>query len=516
MPPVPVLSPAESDAWDARAEEAGIARATLMESAGRAAAVVLARRFAGALGRGVVIAAGTGNNGGDGWVLARALRRQGARVWVASAPGTRSPLCAAAAERARAEGVAELPADGPWPAPGLAVDALLGTGARGAPRPPVAALLERLRDLQLPIVALDGPTGLDLGTGVVHATARADLSITFGGVRRGHLLARDEAGEIVVVDIGHPAAGPLPLLVSSDWASRHFPRFRADAHKGTRGRVVVLGGAPGMSGALRLAARSAFAAGAGYVHAVAPQETIAELREAEPDLLTLAQAFDATPSDELRELAARADCIVAGPGYGRGDGRAEFLLDLLRGTRAHVLDADALTAFQGTPAALAELATRAPTILTPHPGEFRALLPMLAAEREVDPWHAAAAGSAELGATLLLKGVPSVIASGGRAIWTVAAGNPGLGSGGSGDVLSGIAGTLLAQRVEPDIAAALAALALGMAGDIAARRVTAHAMRPMDVIQALPDVWREWGLAPILRNRGGAPVIAELPAPAAI
>lgn len=514
MPP-PVLTPAQSDQWDTLAEAAGSPRASLMECAGRAAAVVIGARYAAALDRGVLVAAGTGNNGGDGWVLARALHRLGISVWTASVPGTRSPLCDAAAARALAEGVRELPADGPWPAPGLAVDALLGTGARGAPHAPVAALIDRLHDLRVPLVALDGPTGVDLATGLVHGAPRADLSITFGGVRRGHLLARDEVGEVVVVDIGHPPP-PVewPGLVTDDWAARHAPRFQAGFHKGDRGRIVVVGGAPGMSGALRLTARAAFAAGAGYVHAVAPPATTAELRTAEPDVLTLEQAFDAEPSSDMRTLIERADVVVIGPGLGRDDGIHRFVLAAAEGARLVVLDADALTAFQGSVHKLAALGRQVPLVLTPHPGEFRSLLPELASMRELDPWAAAAAGSTALEATLLLKGVPTVVAHAGLASWTVAAGNPGLGTGGSGDILSGIVASMLAHTKDPLLAAALASQALGRGGEIAARRLTARSMRPADVINALPDVWRAWEL----RRRGSLapspPILLDLPAPA--
>ena len=514
MPSIPVLSPAESEAWDAQAERAGIARETLMDAAGRAAAAVIARRFGTVLRSGVVISAGPGNNGGDGWVLARALHQADVAVWVTSpAEGSRSALCEAARARAIGQGVRELPPDGPWPAPGLAIDALLGTGARGAPRAAVGSLVERLHDLRVPLVALDGPTGLDLGTGVVHGAPHADLSITFGGVRRGHLLARDEAGEVLVVDIGHPPPeAALPRLVTDRWAARSLPRFAAADHKGTRGRIVVLGGAPGMGGALRLAARAALAAGAGYVHAVAPAATIAELRRAEPDLLTTEQDFDQGPSDELRGLIERADCVIAGPGLGRDEGRASLLEAVLSGARLLLVDADALTVFQGTADRLAGL-MQGRGIVTPHPGEFRALFPELAAERELDPWRAAAEASERIGAVVLLKGVPTVVAAGGAALWTVAAGNPGLGTGGSGDVLSGIAGTLLAQGCEAPVAAALAAQALGEAADIAARRVTARGMRPMDVIAALPDVWRLWEGVRAAPSVSDLPVIGRVGAP---
>lgn len=513
MPSIPVLSPAESDAWDAQAGRAGLSRDTLMEAAGRAAATVISRRFGGALDGGVVIAAGPGHNGGDGWVLARALHQADVSVWVASLPGSRKPLAEAARGRALAQGVRELPPDGPWPSPGVAVDALLGTGARGAPRQAVESLAERLRDLSVPLIALDGPTGLDLGTGVVHGAPRADLSITFGGVRRGHLLARDEVGEVVVVDIGHPPSDSLiARLVTDGWAARHAPRFAAADHKGDRGRIVVIGGAAGMSGALRLAARAALAAGAGYVHAVAPAQTVAELRSAEPDLLTLEQRLDTAATDEVRALVARADCVIAGPGLGRGEGKIGFLESALGEARALVIDADAISVFQGSSERLAALIAGRVAVVTPHPGEFRTLFPDLAAGRELDPWSAAAAGSQRLGSTLLLKGVPSVVAVDGAARWTIAAGNPGLGTGGSGDILSGIAGSLLAQGGDAGSAAALAGQALGDAGDIAARRVTARAMRPMDVIAALPDVWRLWSNASAAAERE-IPIIARLPAP---
>src|SRR4029077_1611221 len=170
-------------------------------------------------------------------------------VWVAAAPGERSPLGRLMAELARAEGVREVAPDGPWPTVGLAVDALLGTGASGPPRPNIAHLLERLADLTVPVVAVDGPTGVDLRSGTVQGAAQAALSITFGGVRRGHLLARDDAGAVVVVNIALPpssAAGPT--LVTDAAAAEWLPRLRATDHKGGRGRVGVGGGSAGECG----------------------------------------------------------------------------------------------------------------------------------------------------------------------------------------------------------------------------------------------------------------------------
>jgi ADP-dependent NAD(P)H-hydrate dehydratase / NAD(P)H-hydrate epimerase len=510
---IPVLTPEQSNRWDELAVSAGIERATLMETAGRAGTIVLAERFAHLLRGGVLVAAGPGNNGGDGWVVARALHRAEVPVWVAALPSG-SELCARAAGLARAEGVREVAADGPWPSVGLAVDALLGTGATGAPRPAVSALLSRILDLEIPILAIDGPTGLDLLTGVVHGPTRADLTVTFGGLRRGHLLARDEVGSLVVVDIGHPRPDPCwPTLVSAAQAAEWQRRLKPRDHKGDRGRVVIVGGAPGMSGALRMAARAAFAAGAGLVHAVAPPETVAALVQAEPDVQTLEQAFDRPPSAALIDLVSKADALAIGPGLGRESGRRAFVTALLEVASRAVIDADALIAFAGAESELRALAQARVVVLTPHPGEFRTLFPSLASIRELDPWSAAASAAQASGTTLLLKGVPTVIASGTRPLLTVAAGNPGLATGGSGDVLTGLVSTSLAQGLDPMAAAAVAAQALGEAADLAARRITARAARPMDVVSALPDVWREWEMLRTAGPMSRPPILLELPRP---
>ncbi|HEU4800266.1 MAG TPA: NAD(P)H-hydrate dehydratase [Gemmatimonadales bacterium] len=504
MSAVPVLSAADAAGLDARAESAGIALATLMDAAGRASAALLADRHAAAVANGVLVAAGPGNNGGDGWVLARALHRAGTRVFVAALDSTNSSrLNAVARDLALKGGVPLLEAEGPWPAVGLAVDAILGTGARGAPRPAAAALLDRLRELTVPLVALDGPTGLDLSLGTTHGLAHADLSITFGGVRRGHLLARDECGDVLVADIGHPEAGSdVPLLVDDDWAATRFADLPAAAHKGTRGRIVLVGGAPGTSGAIRLAARAALAAGAGYAHVVAPQPTAVELRQADPELLVSADPLDGMPGESLSAVLADAHVTVIGPGLGRGPERRDAVAALIAQSRVVVLDADALTVFHDEVPRLAELLAGIHAVLTPHPGEFRTLFPDLAQQREVDPWGAAEEAASRVGATIVLKGVPTVIATPGRVTLTVAAGTPGLGTAGSGDVLSGITGTFLAQVDDAHVAACLAAQALGRSGELAARRHTARAMRPADTIEGLQDVWREWRR---LRHAGPAP-----------
>ena len=515
MPRLPVLSPDQAAEWDARAVSGGIALATLMDNAGRAAAAVLAARWPDAARSGTLVVAGPGNNGGDGWVLARTLHRLGVPVWVAAFPRNEGSLAAAAANLALADGVREVSPDGPWPSVGLVVDALLGTGARGAPRPAIAAAIERIAELRVPVLAIDGPTGVDLGNGTVHTAAvRADCSVTFGGVRRGHLLARDEVGDVVVTDIGLPdPPAEWPTLLTDRSAAAWLPPLRSAMHKGVRGRVVVVGGAPGMSGAVRMTARAAFAAGAGLVHVVAPAATTTIIAGAEPDVQTLAQSFEEPLSAGAVELLARADAVVVGPGLGRAPGRRELVRAIIAHCERVVLDADALVVFQDAPGELRDALAGRAALLTPHPGEFRALFPECSGAREVDPWAAAESAAQSIGAAVLLKGVPSVVAAPDAPTLTVAAGNPGLATGGSGDTLAGIAATALAQRLEPARAAAVAAQALGRAGDIAARRLAPRSLRPMDVLAALPHLWREWDLLLRLPPAPRPPQLLFLEAP---
>lgn len=488
---VPVLTPEQCQAWDRAAEAAGRPLRMLMETAGRAVARAVVQHHGEAARGGVLVACGPGNNGGDGWVAARALHCHGHRVAVVESAAPAAGIAAEARRAALEDGVPLLDADAPWPAVTLLVDALLGTGASGAPRGTVATLTARLASLSLPVVAVDGPTGLDLATGEDHGALRAATTVTFGGPRRGHLRARDAIGNLVVSEIGFPRADPAwPRLVDRCWAAAHLPGFASNVHKGDRGRVVIVGGSEGMSGAARLAARAAFAAGAGLVHVVTTPASASDLSTAEPDLQVRGHRFAAPLDPELIALLSGADAVVIGPGLGRDGGRADFVLAVLGHARRAVLDADGLSVLAGAAASL-DGATAGPLILTPHPGEYRTLFADLAAELD-DPWNAASAASVASGATVLLKGVPTVVATGAEAPLTIAAGNPGLATGGSGDVLSGIIGALLGAGVEPHVAAAAGAQALGDAADLAAARVGVRGMRPMDVIGALPEVWAAW------------------------
>jgi NAD(P)H-hydrate epimerase len=504
--PIPVLSASEAAAWDSQARtQYRVPSRVLMETAGRAAAQVLIAEWPAALEGGVLVAAGAGNNGGDGWVLARALHATGIPVWVAALdPKTDDAIDNRAL--ARLDGVRELARDESWPQAVVAVDALLGTGAAGPAKGEVLALAQRLTEYGAPILAVDGPTGLDLTSGEAHGPIHAHLTVTFGGPRRGHLLggAREWCGKIVVVDIGFPPADTAwPLLVTDAWAAPRLPRLAPQMHKGDRGRVCVVGGADGMSGAALHAARAALAAGAGLVKLVAARETIAAAQASLPDVLTV----ESTLGPELEPAAAEAvewaDAIVLGPGLGRVDVREQFVAAVLgRRSLPTVIDADALHYFKGQ--------ANRPIVCTPHLGEFRALAgEALADEASNDRWSAAARAAAKLKCTLLLKGVPTVIADLRGPEYVVASGNPGLATGGSGDLLAGFIGAFLARGTAPPEAAALGAHALGRAAEHGARQWTARSLRPADILAALPEIWRAWRDVKPTRP----PVLVELEAP---
>lgn len=487
MNPIPVLSATEAASWDTVSRtQFRIPSRVLMEAAGRAAAQILVREFPEVGIRGALVVAGAGNNGGDGWVIARALHASGAPVWVAGLdPKTDDAIDNRAL--ARVDGVRELGREEPWPVAAVVVDALLGTGAAGPARGEVLALAQRIVAYGAPTVAIDGPTGLDLSSGEAHGPVRARLSITFGGVRRGHLLAREWCGRVVVVDIGLPPPDPAwPLLVTDSWAAARLPRLTPTMHKGDRGRVTVVGGSTGMSGAALHAARAALAAGAGLVKLVAAAETLAAARASLPDVLTVESALGAELEPAVAEALEWADALVVGPGLGREAVRGQFLQAVLaRRPVPTVVDADALTLFQGE-------ATR-PIVFTPHLGEFRALFgDQLADAAANDRWAAAAKASYKVKGTVLLKGVPTVVADMRGPVHVVASGNPGLATGGSGDLLAGFIGAFLARGGAPAEAAALGAHALGRAAEHGARQWTARSLRPADVLAALPDIWRAW------------------------
>ncbi|MBI2536115.1 MAG: NAD(P)H-hydrate epimerase, partial [Gemmatimonadetes bacterium] len=351
---IPVLDAQQAAAWDERARvTAKIPSRVLMESAGRGIAHVIGREFGadsrnprlkpGGPGAGVILACGPGNNGGDGWVVARALKAAGRPVWAADAGGKRSPDCAANRALALASGVELLDPDEAWPEAAVLVDALLGTGASGAPRGAVGALAARLKQHGAPVVAVDGPTGLDLSTGAASEPVPAVLTVTFGGLRRGHLLGREWCGQLVVLDIGFPFPDRAwPRFVEDRLAASWLPGFAVRMHKGDRGRVLVIGGDHGMAGAGLHAARAALEAGAGLVKLAAHQASVAAAQATLPDVLTVATSLGPQLEPELEAAIAWADALILGPGLGRGEERTQLVRAVLEAAdRPVVLDADA-------------------------------------------------------------------------------------------------------------------------------------------------------------------------------
>jgi hydroxyethylthiazole kinase-like uncharacterized protein yjeF len=450
-----VLTTRAMAAVDRAAIAAGIPGIQLMEAAGRAVVRAIVDRFAPCP---VLVLAGPGNNGGDGYVVARRLEAAGWPVRLAALgdPARLAGDTALAAGRWAGPvhplaAVPDLPGD-------LVVDALFGAGLDRPLAPDLAALLERVTIGRRHIVAIDVPSGVDGSTGTVSpGTPCAELTITFVAPKPGHLLepARSMAGLIVSADIGIPAdivaAVDEGVRVNgpAEWQDR-LPRRRVQAHKYSFGHVLVIGGDATRTGAAAMAAAAAARIGAGLVTVAAPSEALGLYAGDARSLMT--RPLD-RPADLDRLLGdSRFNAILLGPAAGLGR-RTEALLErLLRAGRKLVLDADALTVLGAARTAGRRLDLPAGTVLTPHDGEF-ARLSAATGDRLVR----ARAGAVALGCTLLLKGADTVIATvDGRArINAMAPGN--LATAGSGDVLAGMIAGLLAQGLEPFDAAASAA-----------------------------------------------------------
>ncbi|GGF40722.1 bifunctional NAD(P)H-hydrate repair enzyme [Aliidongia dinghuensis] len=444
-----LLTPAEMGEVDRRTIAGGTAGALLMERAGAAVAAEIGRRWTR---RPVAVLCGPGNNGGDGFVVARRLAAEGWPVRLALL-GERAALRGDAAHHAAlwlqpVEPLGPAALDGA----GLVVDALFGAGLSRPLDAPVAGLLAEVGRRRLAVVAVDVPSGLDGATGLASGAVAADLTVTFGWLKPGHLLqpGRDLCGETVLADIGlDPAA--LDALGVKTWANDPaswrvaLPRLASGTHKYMRGHALVLGGWP-MSGAGRLAARAAARAGAGLVTVAVPPAghgTYAAAFESQiVRPLADAHALDALLADR------RFTGLLLGPGAGAGGTTRVMALRLLAAERPCVLDADALTAFADAPAELFA-AIRAPTVLTPHAGEFARLF-----KTSGDKLTQARAAAAESGAVLVLKGGDTVVAApDGRAVINANA-PPTLATGGTGDVLAGLIVGLLAQGMPAFEAAA--------------------------------------------------------------
>jgi NAD(P)H-hydrate epimerase len=517
-PLIPVLTSAESAARDEAAIAGGNPSRALMQRAGAAAASEIALRFRDRLESGVLVLAGPGNNGGDAWVVAAALRSSGVRVRVVEpiASKTRD----AQAEKATAMRVLDGGdvESGQTPVvdrgEGLVVDGLLGTGASGAPRGEIATAIQAanaMRARGAVVAALDVPSGVNASTGETPGVAiAADITLTFAAAKRGHVVNRDACGNIVVLDIGIESDSgddSTPRLVDERWVASRVPSTPGSAHKGTRKKIAIVGGASGMAGASMLAARAAQRSGAGMVKLVVAPASLPVVQEAEP--YALATAWPATDVSVDEEIVKWADAVVLGPGLGRTD-ESRALLDLvLRCWQGPtLLDADAITLFEGRSTDLAAALAKRPALLTPHAVEFARLAGANVEHVLSARFEAAMHIAATLSAVVLLKGVPTIITSPEGRRLVSASGTPALATGGSGDVLSGIAGTLLAQLGDPFVAAAIAAWIHGRAAERVPSAGVGNTRGTTldDVVAELRDAWT------FDTRPSRYPVVAELPA----
>lgn len=508
---------AEAAAFDRAAIDGQrVPEPTLMENAGRAAALLIDKLFP----RGRVVAVvGAGNNGGDALVLLRTLAAWGRPV-AALPAAARAPdalLHGWTLEgwpSGKVEPAAEADAARLLAGADVVVDGVLGTGARGEAREPQARFIRAINAAGRTVVALDIPSGIDATTGDVPGDAvRAALTIAFGWPKRGTLFqpARALAGRLVAVEIGFPPAGPEPSpfaarLITPGWASARLPRRAADAHKGSAGQLLLvagrggMAGAAAMSGAAAVAARGALRAGLGLLRIV----SVPANREILQTLVPEAIFLDRTRRDELQAALQSSDAVAIGPGLGLDAEAAGLLGEVLDATdpRPLLLDADAITlAGLGGLGGLSGIGATRPILLTPHPGELERLSRRSRAEIVSRRIEAASEVARELQATVLLKGLPSVVVDpdGNALINTV--GSSDLATGGMGDVLTGVAGAMLAQGVTAAEAAALALYYSGRAADLAGR---GRALIPFDVVECLAGALAEEGPGP---NPTGLPFV---------
>jgi len=522
-------------------ERLGLPGLVLMENAALGVVDAIGRQYPEA--ESAAIFCGPGNNGGDGLAVARQLATRGYAVEIflalggAGAPGAAggralegdAGLQLAVCRRLELT-IHELPADGDSPAGkaaaeaaladalaaagrhDLVIDALFGTGLARPLTGSFARLVEGLNEVPRPRIAVDIPSGLSGSSAEPPGPhLLADLTVTFAAPKIAHIFppAADAVGELVVTDLGFPrrlvdeAEGDLHLLVGEELCGLLPPRAR-DSHKGDYGHLLLVAGSPGKAGAAVLAARAAVRAGAGLVTAAVPEPILAivHLGSIESMVLPLAAgpaaegggggggALAAAAAEQVLAAAAGKSAVALGPGLGQD---AETVAAIRRLVAALdlplVLDADGINAFAGRAAELA--ARRAPTVLTPHPGELGRLLGISTATVQADRLAAARQAAAATGAIVVLKGSLTLIAAPGGGLYVNPTGNPGMASGGTGDVLTGILGSLLAQRLDPLDAACLAVYLHGLAGDLALARLRGPSLAAEDLIGALPAAFAD-------------------------
>jgi len=494
-------------------EELGLPGLVLMENASRAAAVeafkMLEDDLVGSL---VLIYCGKGNNGGDGFAIARHLSNQGADVEVILI-GKTGDLKGDAQTNGelflKLDGIVhEITKEDDFPIfdemPDLVIDALLGTGFTGQAKGLYAEAIEQINACFSPVLAVDVPSGVDAETGImVEPAVMADMTVTFGLLKPGLLLppGRQYCGTIEVADIGIPPdvvsmQDIKQFLITEDDVRYLLPRLHPAAHKGDAGHVFIIAGSPGMTGATALSAEAAMRSGAGLTVVGVPVSLnpILEAKLTEAMTLPLPENGNGfLNKDALSACEERinwADVVVFGPGIGRDKDTVAFFRGLLEKLdKPLVIDADGLNILADNPKLFKILPEN--TVLTPHPGEFSRLTGLSTTKIAADRIEIVRRMAEKWGVVLVLKGAPSITAIPGGEVTINSTGNAGMASGGSGDVLTGIIASLIAQDLNGATAAWSGNFIHGMAGDMAAEELGQRGMIAGDIIKFLPQVFKK-------------------------
>ena len=449
-------------------QQLGLAEGALMERAGRAAFALLRDHFPRT--RRLVVVCGPGNNGGDGFVLAQLAKQAGLEV-IALSPAqarNRKGEAAAAYDAWSKAGGTTLPFAADHLANGdVIVDALFGIGLERPLEGVWRSAVETINASGRPVFSLDVPSGLHADTGwVLGAAVRAGATVSFIALKAGMFTGqgREYSGLILFDDLGVPSAmfdncAPLARRITARNLHGLLARRVRHAHKGDAGHVLVIGGQPGMSGAAQLAGTAAYRAGAGLVILGTHPLHAAAIGAAQPELI----AHGVSDASTLKPLLAQASVLALGPGLGQGEWARALWQAVLAASLPCVVDADALNLLATQPMA------RADWVLTPHPGEAARLLGMSVAEIQADRFAAARAIAQRYGGVCVLKGSGTIICTQDEpAFWLCDRGNPGLGTGGSGDVLTGVIAALIAQGLKLVDATRLGVWAHALAADHAA------------------------------------------------
>jgi NAD(P)H-hydrate epimerase len=515
---IPVLTAAEMRDADRRTiEEIGLPGAVLMESAGAAVARAVRDRFPGA--RRPVVLCGKGNNGGDGFVVARELLALEPVVFLfgprAEARGD-ARLHLGVYERSGGV-VREVLDEAAWAAArpsvfaaDVIVDALLGTGLSQAPSGLVGQAIrdvaERPEPRQSPLVAVDLPSGLSSDSGETPwPTLAATFTVTFAAAKYGHVLppACERVGDLVIADIGIPRSlleGARLWLLEDGDAARAFPPRAPGAHKGTFGHLLVIAGSVGKTGAAVLAATAALRTGAGLITVATPAPALPAVAAGRAELMTEPLPTDSTGTldagavTRALALAKDRDAVVLGPGLGQEAATRAFVRDFVHRCPTPLLvDADGLNALAASPkekSATDALRRSSPTVVTPHPGEMARLAGSSTSEVQRRRLETARAFAMETGAVVVLKGQRTLVARPDGRAAVNPTGNPGMATAGTGDVLSGIAGALLARGCDAWTASTAGVYLHGRAGDEAAARMGQESLVAGDLVDHLPRAFR--------------------------